>query len=77
MMSRGVTLEQLEERILLIAEVTARSRQQRRSANDGSVRLPSGAAAKPEADGAYSDQVDSDYGHFIDAQAKALEALTH
>ncbi|RKH11253.1 IS4 family transposase [Corallococcus sp. AB030] len=30
MMSRGVTLEQLEERILLIAEVTARSRQQRR-----------------------------------------------
>ncbi|WP_370450926.1 transposase [Corallococcus sp. CA049B] len=29
-MSRGVTLEQLEERILLIAEVTARSRQQRR-----------------------------------------------
>ncbi|NRD54033.1 DUF2252 domain-containing protein [Corallococcus exiguus] len=26
---------------------------------------------------AYSDQVDSDYGHFIDAQAKALEALTH
>ncbi|NNC15017.1 DUF2252 domain-containing protein [Corallococcus exiguus] len=26
---------------------------------------------------AYSDQVDSDYGHLIDAQAKALEALTH
>jgi len=30
MMSRGVTLEQLEERILLIAEEMARSRQQRR-----------------------------------------------
>lgn len=30
MVSRGVTLERLEERILLIAEVTARSRQQRR-----------------------------------------------
>ncbi|GMU10010.1 hypothetical protein ASNO1_62640 [Corallococcus caeni] len=30
MMSRSVTLAQLEERILLIAEVTARSRQQRR-----------------------------------------------
>ncbi|WAS87791.1 DUF2252 family protein [Corallococcus sp. NCRR] len=26
---------------------------------------------------AYSDQVDSAYGHFIDAQAKALEGLTH
>ena len=26
---------------------------------------------------AYSDQVESDYGHLIDAQAKALEALTH
>ncbi|WP_223642047.1 DUF2252 domain-containing protein [Corallococcus sp. EGB] len=26
---------------------------------------------------AYSEQVDSDYGQFIDAQAKALEALTH
>ncbi|NOK09113.1 DUF2252 domain-containing protein [Corallococcus exercitus] len=26
---------------------------------------------------AYADQVESDYGNFIDAQAKALEALTH